>query len=166
MLATGFLAQRDPASARRLFERVCRKSGNPVWDCGYSRMLERDDYGDGAASKCNSGEAKACLEAGLDTEFGSLSLDRFDRASVYYTKACRLGSDLACKHWLNDRRSGFESAIADCETSGGRACLDSGRILLGYNWNKAIEHLRRGCEDGVEDACRLLEANGQPRPAE
>lgn len=169
MLHAGHGVARDVDAAKRIYKQVCNPERK--WTCSYADAVEMTTFGARAAVQCEYGLNNACVEAGVNVEFGSTDPKRLERADALYEKACTLGSDVGCRlekslHTRSDEAdpSELDKMVTECEAGGHKTCAESGRRLIEWNWPKAIDHLRLACDAGHAKACRALQAESAEKP--
>ena len=120
-----------------------------------------------AARACELGSGPGCLTLGINYDRGSYVPKDGTQAGIYLSRGCDLGEAYACESLsslfdIEDEqlRAGYE--MRACVNGGGLACefladdFASGEHGFAKAPDVARELLTYGCEDGSEEACKLL----------
>ncbi len=175
MLAYGVGVGQDMEAAGQAFEQACNIEDGSA--CARSDAF--DSHADTLAQpnssalkqRCEQGEANACVGLGLILEYGVGTRDPNERAARLYEKACEENSKLGCqlRVAMDDQHKmplvgddTYRYVSRACELGSGRYCFSTGRYFANQDWKKGVEMVSRACEEGMDQACLWLTANGEP----
>jgi TPR repeat protein len=192
LFETGLGAKRDPFRALSLYERVCDADASYSPEaCSRARLVRlsqtlADDQESSGTKRewgtkrkkavqkaCKAGDAAQCVLIARHHEFGSFDSGRFEDAVAMYRRACELGTADACTVYIATAyeegtlwgpafRKELEWA---CEQGTAGMCGNWGHVMSSHRWGLAIRLKQRACQKGMDDACRFLERNLEPRGA-
>jgi TPR repeat protein len=177
LTATGLGTERNLETAAKRFERACKEG--MVFACPSADLLNTyiaaagANQASGAAGRCEGGEMKACLVAGVDAQYGIQTERAPEEAADLFNTACENGTSLGCAARISMHRfqevnlagdDYFEYAQKSCKARSPDFCYALAHRTVPFEWKPAVDMASRACERGEKRACLWLIDRGVSPP--